>query len=162
MKIISDASPLINLAWIGKIEILSKLYGEICISEAVWQEVVVQGSGQPGSEEVKASQWIKRQEVGNKTLVQSLMLELDAGEAEAIALALETNADLLLMDERLGRETAMFMGLRVVGLVGVLIEAKRKGIITEIKTSLDQLRKAGFYLHPTLYMRILMDQGEST
>jgi predicted nucleic acid-binding protein len=77
--------------------------------------------------------------------VQALQQELAAGEAEAIALALEIGADFLLMDEHLGRETAAHLGLRCVGLVGVLIAAKRNGLIQAIKPHLDTLRNiAGF------------------
>ncbi|HUU41202.1 MAG TPA: DUF3368 domain-containing protein, partial [Desulfatiglandales bacterium] len=100
--------------------------------------------------------------VTNRQLTQALKQELDAGEAEAIALALEIGADLLLMDENLGREVARHLGLRYTGLIGVLIEAKRKGFITAVKPCLDQLRDiAGFRLSEVLYARVLRDQEES-
>ncbi|MDP2901059.1 MAG: DUF3368 domain-containing protein [Candidatus Bathyarchaeota archaeon] len=72
--------------------------------------------------------------------MQVLLQELDAGEAEAIALALEAGADLLLKDEHLGRETARHLKLRSIGLVGILIAAKHKGLISAIKPCLDALR----------------------
>jgi len=88
--------------------------------------------------------------------------ELDAGEAESIALALEIGADLLLMDEHLGREVARHLGVRYTGLIGVLIEGKRKGLITSIKPYLDQLRDiAGFRLSEVLYAKVLRDEKES-
>ncbi len=88
--------------------------------------------------------------------------DLDAGEAEAIALALEIEADLLLMDERLGREIAQFLGLRYTGLIGSLVEAKHRGIIITIKTYLDQLRsEAGFWVGDALYLRVLQDWEEA-
>jgi predicted nucleic acid-binding protein len=162
MKIVSNASPLINLARIGKLGLLQKLYGELIIPAAVWQEIVVEGAGQPGADEVKTADWINQQDVTNKQLTQALKQELDAGEAEAIALALEIGADLLLMDEDLGREVARHLGLRYTGLIGVLIEAKRKGFVVSIKPCLDQLRDiAGFRLSEELYARVLQDQGES-
>jgi len=161
MNIVSNTSPLINLAWINKLDLLHKLFGELVIPEAVWREVVVEGAGQPGADEVKAATWIKTQDVTNKTLVQALRQELDAGEAEAIALALEIKAELLLMDERLGRETARHLGLHYTGLIGVLIEAKRKSIIDAIKPHLNMLRDiAGFRISNALYMRVLQDEGE--
>jgi predicted nucleic acid-binding protein len=98
MSIVSNASPLINLARIGKLSFLQELYGELIIPGAVWHEVVVEGAGQPGADEVKAADWIKQRDVTNRQLTQALKQELDAGEAEAIALALEIGADLLLMD----------------------------------------------------------------
>lgn len=162
MSIVSNASPLINLARIGRLDLLRQLYGELSIPEAVWHEVVVQGTGQPGADEVKAATWIKRQAVTNQALVRALQQELDAGEAEAIALALEVEAELLLMDEHLGRETARHLGLRYTGLIGVLIEARRKGLIGAVKPLLDALRDiAGFRVSDALYERVLQDEGEA-
>jgi uncharacterized protein len=161
MTIVSNASPLINLAHIGKLDLLHRLYDSVLIPQAVWDEVVVQGAGQPGAEEVSSAPWIRRSVVTNAQLVWALRQDLDAGEAEAIVLALETQAELLLMDERLGRETAHHMGLRYTGLVGLLIEAKHKGFITEVKSYLDALRwEANFRVSNALYRRVLRDEGE--
>ena len=162
MKIVSNASPLINLARIGKLDLLRELYGKLLIPEGVWHEIVVEGAGQPGANEVKGAAWIERREVKNKQLIQALLQELDAGEAEAIVLALEEGADWLLMDERLGRETAGHFKLRCIGLVGVLIAAKHKGLISAIKPCLDGLRDlAGFRLKDSLSTRILRDENET-
>ncbi len=161
MTVVSDASPLINLARIDKLDLLPRLYGELHLPEAVWQEVVIQGAGQPGAQEIQEACWIKRHAVANRPLVQALEQELDAGEAEAIALALELQAELLLMDERLGREVARHLGLRYIGLIGVLLEAKRKGLISALKPHLDTLRDtAGFRVSEALYKRVLQDEGE--
>ena len=162
MTVVSNASPLINLARIGQLELLRELYGILVIPEAVWLEVVVEGTGQPGWDEVKAATWITTQAVVNKRLVQALQQDLDAGEAEAIALAVETEAELLLMDERLGRESARHFGLRYVGLIGVLVEAKRKGLVRAVRPYLNELRDiAGFRIRDTLYIRVLQDEGEA-
>ena len=162
MSIVSNASPLINLARIGKLDLLRQLYGELFVPEAVWQEVVVEGAGHPGADEVKATAWIRMQVVTNRQLVQVLQQDLDAGESEAIALALETEAELLLMDEYLGRDTAGHLGLRYAGLIGVLIEAKHKGLIHAVKPHLDALRDiAGFRVSDELYLRVLQDEQEA-
>ena len=159
--IVSDTSSLINLARIGELNLLNKLYGEIIVPEAVWKEVVVDGVGRPGAEDIQKADWIKRAPVKNRNLVRALMLDLDAGEAQAIALSLELEAELLLMDERLGRESAHYFGLRYIGLIGVLIEAKHRGLILDVKSSLDTLRdKAGFRIAQSLYERVLRDQKE--
>jgi predicted nucleic acid-binding protein len=161
MSTVSNASPLISLARIGKLDLLRQLYGELTIPSAVWQEVVVEGVGQPGASDVEAAAWIERRAVANRELVRALQQELDAGEAEAIALALEIGAELLLMDERLGRETARHLGLRYTGLIGILIEAKRKGLVGVVKPQLDALRDlAGFRVSDALYTRVLRDEGE--
>jgi predicted nucleic acid-binding protein len=161
MNVVSNASPLINLARIGKLDLLRQLYGEIVIPQAVWNEVVMEGAGQPGAEEVSTAGWIKQQTVANSHLVHALRQELDAGESEAIVLALETKAKLLLMDERLGRETAQHLGVRCIGLVGILVQAKRIGFVSAIRPYLDALRNtAGFRVGNPLYTRVLHDAGE--
>ena len=101
--VVSNTSPLINLALIGQLDLLPQLYTQVVIPEAVWHEIVIKGAGQIGATEIQAATWVVKQPVQNNTLVQLLKQTLDAGEAEAIALALETQADLLLIDERLGR-----------------------------------------------------------
>jgi len=163
MSIVSDASPLINLARIGKLDLLQQLYGELFIPEAVWYEVAIKGAGQPGANEVKAATWLKVKSVTNAPLVHALRQELDAGESEVITLALELKSELLLMDERIGREVAQHLGLRSVGLIGVIVEAKHKGMLSSIKPHLDALRDiAGFRISSALYARVLRDEGEES
>jgi uncharacterized protein len=159
--IVSDSSPLISLARISKLDLLPRLYGELLIPQAVWHEVVVKGTGQPGVEEIQSAKWIKTATVTNDELVLALQRDLDAGEAEAIALALEMKAELLLMDERLGRDTAQYFGVRCIGVLGVLVEAKYKGELKEIKPVLDMLRdQAGYRISAELYERALHDMEE--
>jgi len=159
VTIVSNASPLIGIARIDKLDLLRQLYGELVISEAVWHEVVVKGAGQPGAEAIEAASWIRKAQVANLALVQGLSLELDAGEAESIALALEVGAEALLMDERLGRETARHLGLRYVGLIGILLEAKRRGLVDRVEPLLKALRtQAGFRISDELYERVLRDE----
>ena len=161
MRVVSNASPLINLARIGELGLLRALYGQVLIPEAVWQEVVIDATGQAGATDVREATWITRHRVANQLLVRALCQELDEGEAEAIALALEMDEALLLMDERLGRESALHMGVRCVGLVGVLIEARHKALIRGLKPYLDALRDvAGFRLSEELYARVLRDAHE--
>ena len=162
MIIVSDASPLINLARIGTLGLLRQLYGKISIPQAVWYEIVVEGAGRPGADEVERADWIETHVVCNESLVQALREDLDAGEAEAIALGLEIQAGLLLMDEHRGRESARHLGLSPVGLIGILIEAKRRGLLPGVRDSLKRLRnEAGFRLNETLFQRVLQDQGEA-
>jgi predicted nucleic acid-binding protein len=161
MIVVSNASPLIGLASIGQLNLLKQLYGEIHIPEAVWREVVIDGAGQPGANEVNKADWIKRRGVSNRQLVLALEQDLDDGEAEAIALAVELKAGLLIIDERLGRNTAEHFGLDFTGVIGVLIEAKHKGLVNEVKRYLDELRiVAGFRISDRLYKRVSIDEGE--
>ena len=105
--------------------------------------------------------WIIRHRVTQQPLVDVLRLELDAGEAEALACALELRADLILLDERRAREVAQRLGLRFIGLLGVLIEAQRQQRLPRIRPVLDDLRqKAGFWMTDALYQRVLAAAGE--
>lgn len=161
MTVVSNASPLINLIRIGKLDLLRKLFDELVIPETVWREVVVAGGGQPGAHGVKAATWVRLQAITNQQLAHTLQQELDAGEAEAIALALELRGELLLMDGHLGREVAHHLGLRCTGLIGVLIEAKHKGLIAAVEPCLEALRDmAGFRVSDVLHARVLRDEGE--
>ena len=126
MIVVSNASPLVGLASIRQFDLLKQLYGKVHIPEAVWQEVVVDGAGQPGSTEVENAKWIKRYQVADTRLVHSLLQYLDEGESESIALAVELEAELLVIDERLGRDTARHFGLNFTGLIGLLVEAKQR------------------------------------
>jgi predicted nucleic acid-binding protein len=161
MIVVSNASPLVNLARIGRLELLPTLFERIDVPEAVWGEVVEAGEGQPGAKLLAEAAWVIRHTVENRSLVQALRQELDAGEAEAIALALELHADLVLMDERLGRETAQHLGLRPVGVIGMLIEAKSRAQIAAVRPLLDALRdQAGFRVSEQVYARVVEDAGE--
>lgn len=99
MIVVSDASPLIALAVVGRLDLLRQLYAEVLLPEAVYGEVTAVQDA-PGAAEVTNSGWIRTQPLRDRMLAEALALELDAGEAEAIALAVELRADLLLMDER--------------------------------------------------------------
>ena len=103
MIVVSNTSPIINLAAIGQLDLLRHLYGTIIIPQAVYHEIAVRGAGQPGASEIQTSPWFERQHVRDTILVKRLEQHLDTGEAEAIALSIEMRANLLLIDERRGR-----------------------------------------------------------
>lgn len=150
MIVVSDTSILINLARFGELALLQKLYGEVHVPTAVWHEVVEKGRGKPGAADVEKAPWITVGIVSNQEFVKALRQDLDAGEA-----------DLLLMDERLGRATAQYFGLKYIGLLGVLTLAKKKSLIPEIRSLMDRLRdEAGFYISEALYRRVLKDANE--
>lgn len=161
MIVVSDASPLAALSYIHQVDLLPQLYDRVLAPEAIWQELLA-GRQHPGREMVIQANWIERRTVQNQQLVLSLQKDLDRGEAEAIALALEVNADLLIIDERIGRRTAQHFALNVIGVIGVLIDAKHHGLIAEVKPYLDQLRIiAGFRVSEALYQRVLADEHEA-
>ncbi|HEX4496269.1 MAG TPA: DUF3368 domain-containing protein [Thermoanaerobaculia bacterium] len=107
MIVVCDASPIIGLSAVGKLSLLHQLYGNILVSESVAREVAADGSALPGADALQGSDWITVQPVGDSVLLRALDAELDQGEAEAIALAVELQADLLLVDERRARKVAL-------------------------------------------------------
>jgi uncharacterized protein len=124
MKVVSNSGPLINLAKVGQFTLLRDLFQHITIPPAVFEEVVVRGGGQPGAGETNSAQWITRGMLEQSDIANILAAELDRGEAEAIALALQEKADWLLIDERVGRRFAQRVGLKVKGTLGVLLEGE--------------------------------------
>lgn len=161
MIVVADASPLVALSAIRRVELLEDLYGRVVVPEAVWNEIVEQGRGKPGAAALESAGWVHRERVLDDALSLALQEQLGRGEAEAIALGLQLTADLVLMDERIGRRTAQRLGLRVVGVIGVLIEAKHRGRLAAVKPALEHLRDiVGFRISPALFARVLGDEGE--
>lgn len=161
---VADSSTLIALVSIGHLDLLREFHGEILIPPAVWQEVVVEGSGRPGSLEVKEAWqtgWIKIIPPENRELVRLLERELDEGEAEAIALAIEVKADIIFLDEPEARRVAEFQGLSKAGVVGILLRAKLEGKIPSLRAEFDKLRhEHGFRLSEAIYRQVLQEVGE--
>lgn len=111
-----------------------------------------------GTLEVQTAPWLAVRHVVNRSLVDRLQYQvrLDAGESEAIALALDLNAELLLIDERRGRAEANRLGLRITGLLGILVEAKRQSLVVAVKPLMDALiATSEFRVSPALYKQIL-------
>ena len=161
MIVVSNTSPLTNLAAIGRFDLLHRLYREIHIPLGVWNELNAKGKRWPGCEEVAGANWIERHPIQNLALIKALQRDLDRGEAETIALALEMKAAVVLLDEREGRRAARSLDLQVVGVVGLLLEAKAQGFIHALQPCLDGLRRtAGFYLDEILYKHALTLAGE--
>ena len=151
MIVVADASPLIALARIGRLELLHTSFGKLLVPEAVWREVVDAGLDKPGAGAVSQASWVERRAVTDTGLVAVLGRDLGAGEAEAIVLAREVGAGLVLMDERMGRAVARRLGLRVTGLVGVLIEARERGLLTDADAVVNDLQqRAGVWLSAEL------------
>ncbi|MGB7060680.1 MAG: DUF3368 domain-containing protein [Geitlerinemataceae cyanobacterium] len=139
MVVVSNTSPISNLATIGQIGLLQQIYPQILIPPTVHSELMGFVPIQPQINDLLSRSWLKIQPVNNFTLVNTLQIQLDPGEAEAISLALELNANRLLIDERLGRSIATQYGLKIRGILGLLINAKEQGLIQVLKPILDDL-----------------------
>lgn len=158
MIIISDTSAITNLAAVQYLQLVPQLYNQVIVPEAVYRELADIDPPVPGTLEVQDAAWLEVKQVLNGEVVERLQGEvrLDPGESEAIALALELNADLLLIDERRGRAEADRLGLKITGLLGILVEAKHKNLITAVKPILEALiAMSQFRVSPVLYNQIL-------
>lgn len=161
MVVVSNTSPLTNLAAIDRFDLLRLLFGEIHIADGVWVELNAGGRPYPGSREVAAADWIHRHEIGDRALVKALRRDLDLGEAETLALGVELGAELVLIDEREGRHAAWSLGIKPLGVLGVLTLAKERGHLREVRSSLAALkRRTGFYVSDHLYRNVLEAAGE--
>ncbi len=145
-----------NLAIIGHLDLLRQFFSKIHITEAVWKEVVIDGKGKEGVSEIKNAKWIKVVNVEETPLLQLLKKDLDIGESETIAYALQKKNVLVLLDEDEAREIADFYRIEKTGVIGILIRAKMEGKIPSLKPILDELRnKAGFWIKDPLYIEAL-------
>jgi predicted nucleic acid-binding protein len=162
MRVVSNTSPLSNLAIIGRLELLQRRYGLVHIPPAVGTELAVltHAAGKQRIEAALAARWILVEElVGSPP---ALPFALDAGETAAIALAWQTRADLLLLDERRGREAARQLGLAVAGVLSELIHAKQAGWVPSLREEIARLRQeARFFVDAPIEQFILAQVGES-
>ena len=163
-SVVSDSSVLIHLANIGRLDLLRQMYCRVSIPMAVWREVVEEGRGRAGAREVEAAKdagWIEVEAVSNELILRLLKRDLDDGEAEAITLAVQRQAALLLVDELGARRIAELYRVRKTGTVGLLIRAKREGRIESLRVELDKLRhEGGFWLEEALCQKAMAAVGE--
>ena len=135
--IISDSSPLISLAVVKKLDTLGKLYDEVFVPDAVFDEVI--RADKPFSKELELFLNGKTKSVKNKMAVEMLSGDIGAGEAEAIVLALEQQPAIVLIDDLKARRFAKMNRLTIIGTLGILLKAKKEGLIKEIKPLISEL-----------------------
>ncbi|MFN8493081.1 MAG: DUF3368 domain-containing protein [Caldilineaceae bacterium] len=162
MIVVSNSTPLIGLASIGRFDLLRQLFGEIQIAQAVYEETVSQGREEGGAKrQVSTAAWIKLHTVQERLAVEVLLDELDRGEAETIVLAREVKADWVLMDEKKGRRKLTQLGIEKIGTLGILLKAKQAGVLDQIRPDVERLRQQGFSVSPALIEAILVSAGEN-
>ncbi len=152
MTIVSDTSSISSLFQIGLIQILHSLFGEIIITPAVKEELCRMKKQELALAKLD---WITVTPPHDKKMVAALMEQLDLGESESIALAIETQAEYLLIDEFHGRQVAENLGIRIVGVLGVLIQAKKKNLIIDLEAEIEKLYVIGFRLDRKLVKSVL-------
>jgi predicted nucleic acid-binding protein len=164
MLAVSNTSPVLNLAIIGQLDLLHQQFGQVWLPQAVADELRIE-QDLPGSAAIRTARqagWLLTERVNDQVRVAILRRDLDEGEAEAIALALQKHADWLLLDERDARRAAKPLGLRVTGVLGILLKARRQGQLPSLREALDQLRDlADFRIGTPLYDELLRAAQEA-
>lgn len=164
MPVVSNTSPVLNLALISQLALLREQFVEVWVPPAVLKELRPE-EDLPGSSAVREAReagWLRVEEVKDQPLVQVLRRDLDEGEAEAIALALQMKAEWILLDQREGRRIAKSLGLKVTGVLGILLRARREGKLPSLQTAMEQLReKAGFRIDAELFADLMKENGET-
>lgn len=157
--VVSDTSPLLNLALISRLDLLESQFSGITIPGQVWNELTEGGEGMDALREMRETGFLRVVEVERSDLFIEIFHELDLGETAAICYAIEQDADLLLLDEKDGRAVARRHDLDITGVIGILLRGATAGEV-EIEPELDALREAGFWISDDLYTRILSKVGE--
>ena len=153
MIVVSDTSPITTLLQIGRVDLLERLYEDVLVPEAVREELSHAHLSLPA--------FFKYRAVKNRQEVERLLADIDPGEAEAIVLAKEIHADLLLIDETEGRIVAAREGMRFIGLIGVLLQAKHDGYIPSLRNIIRELEtKTTFHLSEAMKTKSLQIAGE--
>ena len=159
MIVVSDTTPLISLLKINQLDLLEKLFGEVLIPEAVFNELTVDERFQLEAQLIRQKEFIAVKPVNNLESVSILKRAtgLDQGESEAIVLTDELKADLLLMDEAKGRNVSAQMGLRIMGTIGILIAAYEEHELTsdEVRECVNGLQRAGWHIGQRHYQMLL-------
>ncbi|MDM8549376.1 DUF3368 domain-containing protein [Desulfobacterales bacterium HSG2] len=160
MKAVSDSTVLIGLAKIGKTDLLRDIFQKIYIPGAVFKEVTEEGDRRAGAKTVREAKWIIKKQINDHTQANLLMTVFEKGEAEVLVLAKEIQADLILLDEDKARKSAVRAGFKVMGLIGILIVAKRLGLITDIGSYIEKLQREKFRLGEKIVNMALKQAGE--
>ena len=151
MRVIVNTSPLIALERIGRLTVLRELYGEVVRPQSVLDEIQAGAERYGVSPDLLASGWIQTEPDPPEMVLRR---ELGAGETAAIALAVRTGADLIVLDDLQARLVAQDVGLRITGTLGVLCAAHRAGVLSDLQGAILSLQEAGFRVSPSLLERL--------
>lgn len=160
MKVIVNTGPLVFLSKIDRLPILQK-FGSIFAPKGVISEIKHKKDDVLKAVSKISNDWLKIKPVRDKDLLDVLTIELDGGEAEVICLAIEQKADWVILDDQDARRFARRYGLNVIGTLGLLTWAKKKGYIKSFMSEVGKLRKSGFYATAALVEKLSQEAGES-
>lgn len=158
--VIVNSTPVIILSKIGMLDILHKMYGDVIIPQAVFDEVTVKDDS--ACHTIKSLDWINVKSIASQDDRKMYKAKLHAGEVEVMILAQELGEDVLtVIDDNAARKTARYLGIKVTGTVGVLMKAKKLGYIDSVKKCIAMMRRAGFYVGTELERMALEKVGEA-
>ena len=157
-KIISNTTPILSLLKIDKLNLLKELYGIVIVPFAVYQEIE-EGKEKPYYQDLTSLDWIEIRNIKNPDS-REYLIDLDDGEAEVLVLAKEINADLVILDEIMGRRYAKRFEINLTGTIGILLKAKENRLITSIKNLMSELVEKGTWLNPKLISKAIKIANE--
>ena len=153
--VVVNSTPVIFLHSICHLDLLQKLYRKVLIAEAVHQEVIENNTDNNGNDFISQYNWIEVLKIKNESARKTFITSLHIGEVETMILAMETSADLCVLDDLLARKHAKRLNLNVIGTLGVLVAAKKLNHIDAVKPIIDQLISGGMYLSDNVYDSVL-------
>ncbi len=156
-KVIINTTPIIALSEIGELSLLKSLYEEVVIPKAVFEEIKTE----PGFTEVRECDWIHVENVKDDSKRGLFQSRLHKGEVEVMMLAMETNADLVVIDDALARKTARYYEMTITGTLGILIKAKEKGLVDSVDKLMTRLISNGLYVSEDVRLAVLKEAGEA-
>jgi predicted nucleic acid-binding protein len=159
-KVVVNTTPLIALSHIGQLDILKKMYGEILIPNAVYNELSAKPDSICKIEVDNSKDWIRVEEIKNQMAKSMYKTQLHEGEVEVMILAQEVNADLVIIDDANAKKHAKYLKLLVTGTLGVLIKAKQSGYVDKLKPMLQMMIENGIYISQDLVKLCLKQVGE--
>ena len=159
-RVIVNSTPLIVLSNIGQLDLLRKLYSEIFIPQAVFDEVTAKDDS--ACQQINdLAEWIHVCKIQNQDEKRMYQAKLHAGEVEVMILAQEVPiANLVILDDNAAKKAAKFLGLKVTGTLGVLLKAKKENLIEKVTPLMSQLMAKGFYITPEIYSLVKSQAGE--
>ena len=159
--VVADSGPIIHLSRVGLVDLLPALYDSIVVPRAVFQEVVHDGAGQPGSAELAGAAWAEIVEHDPEDpLFLGFLQILQVGESAAISIAYRRGARLLLIDDNRARMAARSLKLGVKGTLGVLVLAKQRGRLPAVAPKIGELRAQRVWISEEVARRALREAGE--
>jgi predicted nucleic acid-binding protein len=161
MIVVADTSVVLNLCCVQHEHLLRQLFQRVLIPNEVADEFARLTKAQKRFSGLMLPPWIEILSAPKSYPIEALEAELDAGETVAIALFLKEKADALLIDEKIGRNVAIKLGFRTVGILGILTDAKNHNLISSVKILLDRLEtEANFWISRDLRLQVLQLAGE--